>query len=258
MSAIARTDIYREYILKRLPTTVSLDSQVVDLNIGFASEDYNPKGEGTGNFNPAWNLVALSPEKVKKLKEKYTQVRVVISIGGAGAEYPFNPADKDRWSTAAVKSIKEIIELYANLIDGIDIHYDVIKSSPEEFSKSIGVVIETLKKDPHLTIKVVSIAPKEETQWQYRKLVLEHHSYINFVDYLFTASLKIDDVEEFYAERVAQYKPVPVLPGYLSPTILGDKSIDLVVYLVNHKIAPGYFTYPSDSGSSAVEGDASH
>jgi len=149
------------------------------------------------------------------------------------------------WIATAVKSIKEILHRYHNLFDGIDIHYDVIKTSPEEFSYYIGELIKNLKNDPHLTIKVVSVAPNEHTQVHYRKLVSEYHNYIDFVDYLFIDKKFTIDFVEFYKELVAEYKPVPVLPGYLSPPLLGDKTKDAVIYLVKHKIAPGFFTYPS-------------
>ncbi|XP_058746949.1 chitinase 2-like [Vicia villosa] len=184
--------IYRECLLKHFPTTVKTEYNPVDFIIGFASENYNSSGGGTGYFQPTWNLDTFSPEKVKGLKEIYgARVRWVISIGGVGTDYPFNPIDKFAWVVAAVNSIKEIIQIYdddnhKNLIDGIEIHYEAIKGSDVDFSSCIGHVIILLKEDPDLSIKVVSIAPTEDTQSYYQTLYHGNPKSIDFVDYLFT------------------------------------------------------------------------
>jgi len=48
---------------------------------------------GTGYFKPTWGWnLDTSPKMVKTPKENYPQLRVVISIGGLGAEYPFSLA----------------------------------------------------------------------------------------------------------------------------------------------------------------------
>jgi hypothetical protein len=258
-SAIVRPVIYREYIVKDLPTGVNPEYNPVDFIIGFASEDYNPSGRGTGHFHHTWNLDTFSPEKVKQLKEDYPNVRVVISIGGVDTIYPFNPDDKHVWIATAVKSINRIIHIYddnnhKNLIDGIDIHYEAIKSSPEDFSYCIGQVIKKLKIDPLLSIKVVSVAPTDYTQSYYVKLVSENQNYIDFVDYLFTNQRfpTIKDFVTFYENLVAEYSPVPVLPGFLNSGFYNKIPEEAIVYLIKHKIAPGFFTYPSQESPGPV------
>jgi hypothetical protein len=254
--------------LKHSPTGVNAYYNPVDFIIGFASEDYNPSGRGTGHFHPTWNLDTFSPEKVKKLKEEYPNVRVVISIGGVDPSYPFNPDDIHVWIATAVKSIKGIIHLFddndKSIIDGIDIHYEAIKSSPEEFSNCIGQVIKKLKNDRLLSIKVVSIAPTQETQSYYQKLYFEHKNNIDFVDYLFTNQRfpTIKDFVTFYENLVALYGRVPVLPGFLNPPFPDDIVIkEAIMYLVKNNLAPGFFTYPShdspNPGPFSFEEDAS-
>ncbi|CAK8560382.1 unnamed protein product [Lathyrus sativus] len=249
-SAIVRPIIYREYVLKHFPTTVSSTYNSVDFIIGFASENYNRNGEGTGNFYPTWDPATFSPEKVKQLKKNYPNVRVVISIGGdIGTYSPFNPNKKEAWIAAAVYSLKEIIHIYddkyqRNMIDGIDIHYSSIKS--DDFSYCIGEVIKSIKTDIQLTIKVVSITAGEYTQSDYLKLYVENKKYIDIVHYLFTNWRYCkEDLVDFYRKLLAWYSPAAVLPGYLNPSFSGDKAKETVMYLVKQYLAPGFFTYPS-------------
>ncbi|CAL5195700.1 unnamed protein product [Lathyrus oleraceus] len=256
-SETVRPIIYREYLLKHFPTTVSSEYKPVDFIIGFASEDYNPNGVGTGYFVPTWDLDTFSAEKLKKLKERYPHVRVVISIGGdIGTYSPFNPNDKQVWIAAAVNSLTKIIlsyfhPSYNNLIDGIDIHYGDIKSSPEDFSYCIGKVIKSLKTDPRLAINVVSIAPGEYTQSYYQKLYIENQNYIDLVDYLFTNwGYSMEDFVIFYKKLLDDYSHATLLPGYLEPPFLGDKTKEVIMYLVKHNSVPGFFTYPNDNDSS--------
>ncbi|CAL5195703.1 unnamed protein product [Lathyrus oleraceus] len=260
-SEIVRPIIYREYLLKHFPTTVSSEYKPVDFIIGFASEDYTPNGEGTGNFHPTWDLDTFSPEKLKKLKERYPHVRVVISIGGGiGTDSPFNPNEKQTWIATAVYSLTDIIlgyddANYKNLIDGIDIHYGNIKS--DDFSYCIGEVIKSLKNNPRLAINVVSIAAGEYTQSYYQKLYMEYRNYIDLVDYLFTNwGYSMEDFFIFYKKLLDDYSHATLLPGYLEPPFLGDKTKEIIMYLVKHNSVPGFFTYPAND-DSPVEEDAS-
>ncbi|CAK8560385.1 unnamed protein product [Lathyrus sativus] len=264
-SAIATPIIQRDYVLKHFPTTVSSTYNSVDFIIGFATEDYNQNGEGKGDFHSTWDLATFSPEKVKELKKNYPDVRVVISIGGyIGTYSPFNPIEKkDVWISTAVYSLKKIIHIYddkyhRNMIDGIDIHYGNVKS--DDFSYCIGEVIKSLKTDPQLTIKVVSITAGEYTQSDYLKLYVENQEYIDIVQYLFTNWRYCkEDLLDFYKKLIASYTPAQVLPGYLNPSFSGDKAKETVMYLVKQYLAPGFFTYPSyDSPSPfSSEEDAS-
>ncbi|CAL5195702.1 unnamed protein product [Lathyrus oleraceus] len=262
-SEIVRPIIYRECLLKHFPTTVKSEYKPADFIIGFASEDYNPNGVGTGNFHPTWDPASFTPENVKKLKETYPHVRVMISIGGdMGSDSPFNPNEKQAWIVAAVNSLREIIHIFdddnqKNMIDGIDIHYDEIKSSAHDFSYCIGEVIKSLKSDRHLTIKVVSIAPGEYTQVYYYRLYIENQNYIDLVDYLFTDwGCSMEDLVKLYKKLLADYSHAALLPGYLNPSFLGDKTKEAALYLVTHNLAPGFFTYPANDDSH-VEEDAS-
>ncbi|XP_058746946.1 chitinase 2-like [Vicia villosa] len=252
-SAIVTPTIYREYILKHFPTTVSSEYKPVDFIIGVASENYTPTG-GTGDFHPNWSLTTFSPEKLKNLKENYPQVRFVISFGGVGTQYPFKSYEKQQWITSAVISIKDIIHLYddnnqKNLIDGIDIHYDSIESSPDDFSYCIGEVINKLKTD--LSIKSVSIAPTEHNQSHYKKLYSDNQDNIDFVGYLFTNQTysSVEKVVHVFEKLVADYSPFKVLPGFLYPSFSDVIIKEAIIFLINHKLATGFFTYPADHDS---------
>ncbi|XP_058771875.1 chitinase 1-like [Vicia villosa] len=221
----------------------------IDFILSFAIEHYDKHGKGDGYFTPTWKVDRESIELVKKLKENHPEVRVVISIGGVGPEFPFNPAKKDRWIFNAVDSIKKIIRLYnddrsyRNTIDGIDIHYDVINSSEDEFSFCIGEVIKQLKNDRNLSIHVVSIAPTKLVEPYYLKLYLDNKHNIDLVDYQFynqKFSTK-EEVVDLYKKLVIDYNPAKVLAGIGIPV---DPILDKgIKYLVKHKLLPGIFLW---------------
>ncbi|XP_058771857.1 chitinase 2-like [Vicia villosa] len=251
--------IYRLYML-HLPNKLNFNAKLenFDYILGFASEDYI-QGKGTGNFNPTWNLNDLSPENVKSFKDNNPQVRVVISIGGVGDEYPFNPFDKNTWITYAVNSIKQIIvrydqiHKYENLIDGIDIHYDVVESNEDDFSYCVGEVIKQLKNDTPLSINVVSIAPTKKVESYYEKLYLDNKDMIDLVDYQFYNQefSSEDEVVELYKKLVVTYSPCKVLPGYTNPP--DPILMDGIMYLIKNKLVPGVFVWNTGSNSFFIE-----
>ena len=107
-------------------------------------------------------------EKIRKLKKKYeyhhVNVKVVISIGGHNSEYPFSLAEIQIWVDNAKESLTVIIKDLRvqhwpyNMIDGIDINYDTIKTIDNGFSEYMGRLIKSLKDDPNHLVHVVLIA----------------------------------------------------------------------------------------------------
>ncbi|CAI8608392.1 unnamed protein product [Vicia faba] len=190
----------------------------LDLILSFATEHYDEYGKGNGVFNPTWEVDSQSIEYVKKVKEDYPYPRVVISIGGFCSEFPFNPIEKNDWINNAEKSINKIIDLYdtdKNIIDGIDIHYEAIYSSEDDFSFCIGEVIRRLKNNK-LSIKLVSIAPTKILQTYYHKLYSDNKDMVDFVDYQFpkqSFSTK-QQVVDLYKELAFDYAPALVLPEF--------------------------------------------
>ncbi|XP_004503412.1 chitinase 2-like [Cicer arietinum] len=194
--------IFREYIgVKPYPNTLhDFPVDIINSNIdqfhfilGFAIETYDDNGNSTGFFHPYWNVHFFSPEKVKKLKQNYDNVKVVISIGGRDDKHPFHPASKVDWADNAVNSLKKIIQQYNkvkdpwsfNIIDGIDINYEYIKSDGEDFAYCVGDVIKRLKEDIDVSIDMVSIAPSKQVNSKYHTLYLAHADDIDWVDYQF-------------------------------------------------------------------------
>jgi len=241
--------ISRRYI-HNIPTLgINFDRRFreIDIILGFASEHYDKHKKGNGLFEPTWKVDRSSIEWVKKLKDDHPQVRVIISIGGVGPEFPFNPVNKDRWIFNAVDTIKKIILLYndgsryINTIDGIDIHYDVIDSTEDEFSYCIGEVIKQLKHDRKLSIQVVSIAPTKLVESYYLNLYLDKRNIIDLVDYQFY-NQKFSSKEEvvsLYKKLVVDYAPAKVLAGIGIPV---DHTLyEGIRYLIKHKLIPGIF-----------------
>ncbi|CAK8566747.1 unnamed protein product [Lathyrus sativus] len=229
--------IFRYYIREIPPKyEIPFDRfRQIDIILSFASE------KGDGRFHPTWIVDRSGIEWLKRLKQDHPNVRVIISIGGVGSEFPFNPAQKDGWIFNAIDSIKNIILLYKHIIDGIDIHYDVIESSEDDFSFCIGQVIKKLKNNIDLSIKVVSIAPTELVEPYYLKLYKDNKDIIDLVDYQFY-NQKFSSKEEFvalYQKLVSDYYPAKVLVGISIPV---DPILNAGIrYLIDHKLLPGIF-----------------
>nr|CAA86853.1 putative narbonin-like 2S protein [Vicia faba] len=223
--------IFREYIgVKRESETLEDFPQITQKEtiefhfiLGFATEKYNEGRKGTGNFEESWMDEFFGPDKVKNLKTKHPEVKVVISIGGRGVETPFDPAEQNIWVSNAVKSLKLIIQKYknesGNLIDGIDINYEHIKSD-EAFPRLIGQLITELKKERDLNIHVVSIAPSENNASSYLNLYNANPDDINLVDYQFSNQLRHVSTEDafvdIYKRVVNDYFTHKVLPVFIT------------------------------------------
>ncbi|CAK8566748.1 unnamed protein product [Lathyrus sativus] len=231
--------IFRYYIHEIPPKhEIPFDNfRHIDIILSFASE------KGDGRFHPTWIVDRFGIEWLKRFKQEHPNARVVISIGGVGSEFPFNPAQKDGWICNAIETIKNIILLFKDIIDGIDIHYDVIKSSEDDFSFCIGQVIKQLKNNIDSFIKVVSIAPTELVEPYYLKLYKDNKDIIDLVDYQFynqKFSSK-EEILELYKKLVTDYYPAKVLVGISIPV---DPILHAAIcYLVYQKLLPGIFVW---------------
>ncbi|KAI5446171.1 hypothetical protein KIW84_014141, partial [Lathyrus oleraceus] len=202
---VVKPTIFREYIgmidtlgenIHDFPAAI-IDDHIPEFHfiLGFARETY-VGGKGTGLFRSTWNVNDFSPAKVVKIKKEHRNVKVVITIGSNDADYPFNPQNLDSWIGNAVTSIKVLIQDYetkihpcevGNIIDGIDINYEYIKSKENDFSFCIGKVIELLKKDLDVSksMKVVSISPTNNVNLHYLKLYSNNQDNIDWINYKF-------------------------------------------------------------------------
>ncbi|XP_058727869.1 chitinase 2-like [Vicia villosa] len=222
--------IFREYIGVK-PSSTSLrdfPNDIINSNrfefqfiLGFASEEYDQDGKGNGNFKETWDVEYFGPDKVKEFKKNNPNIKVVISIGGRAVETPFRPAEETVWARQAVNSLKVLVGKYSsesgNIIDGIDINYETIKTSNELFVNCIGEVITKLKNDDDLNIDVVSIAPSEKNELHYRDLFYANSANINWIDYQFYNQKNyVSTVKDFlgiFDNLIKGYPPQKVLPG---------------------------------------------
>lgn len=220
-SAVVNPVIFREYIglednIDDFPAEMINDNmKEFHFILCFATDRY-VDGKGTGDFDRTWNIKSFSAQNVAKLKKNHKNVKVIISIGGNGPQDQFNPKDNEDWIVKAKLSIKGIILDYKNqvpdedIIDGIDINYEKITSSVNDFSNCIGQLIQQLKDDPDVSksISVVSIAPTELLQSYYLKLFLDNKQNIDWIDYKFYSQYfeKRDDVVDLFKILVSRDK----------------------------------------------------
>ncbi|XP_058727881.1 chitinase 2-like [Vicia villosa] len=272
IDADVKPTIFREYIgmednIDDFPANMINDNiKEFHFILGFATELY-VYGKGTGEFNRTWSIENFSPENVAKLKQLHRQVKVVISIGGNGHEYQFNPQNNEDWITNAVSSIKEIILDYENevmdddnIIDGIDINYENITSSVDDFSNCIGQVIQKLKEDPDVSksMKIVSIAPTELLQPHYLKLYLVNKDNIDWIDYKFYNQYfsSRDEFVSLFKKLVTDYDTeFKLLAGVSTYTGIPSESQGLIVdgckYLLSRASLAGVFVLDANASAPA-------
>ncbi len=270
---IVHPTILREYIgaksdsdLPGFPHIINPKVKEFHFVLAFATEDYDEttkKGDGT--FNPSWDLSTYNAESIQKLKNKHKNAKVLISIGGRGSEYPFNPEEKMIWLDNAKNSLKQILNEFnescgcANLIDGIDVHYEHIVAS-NDFVDSIGKLIKSLKKNDH--IKMVSISPSKAAQPQYKKLYQTYRNYIDWVDYQFydqTVSTK-QEFERLYNILSNDYPHNILLAGFSTdPSDAGKISKEVFLEgcqdLFRRKLLPGISIWDAEDSQVPIHGN---
>ena len=240
-SKIQVKPIFREYIiesdlLKGFPVEI-ISPRIPEFHflLAFASEDYvedpnTKKKVGKGNFRATWDVIKFDPQSIRNLKSNYERVKVVISIGGRGSDFPFNPQDKEIWIDNAQKSLKSIItEQYKSpfetLIDGIDINYEHIESS--DFAYCIGKVIDYLK--TYISGLVVSIAPSHPVLSHYQNLFKANPDRVDWVNY------------QYYKEKVSTTLEFVNLHKTLIDTFTVQK------------LLAGFSTNPKDKDNISLE-----
>lgn len=278
--------IFREYIGVKQPA-ISFDdfpSSIINspsiefhFILGFAREEYDGSGKGNGKFTANWDLDYYGPDKVKDFKNKNPNAKVIISIGGRAAETPFNPAEESLWIRNAVNSLRELIGPYkndsGNIIDGIDINYETIKTSSDLFVRCIGQVITQLKNDQNprhdhynLKIHVVSIAVSEKNKSHYRDLYYANRTKIDWVDYQFYNQEKVvstvKDFVEIYKNLIKDYTFEKILLGISTdPNDTKNSKISLEIFIAgcielfkNSKVR-GVFVWNANDSANPPHGD---
>ncbi|CAI8584685.1 unnamed protein product [Vicia faba] len=275
IKAVVKPTIFREYIvgenINGFPSEIIGDIPKFHFILGFANDTYDD-GAGTGFFKRAWNFDDFSPTKVANLKKEHKNVNVVISIGGIGAEFPFNPKDITSWTDNAVSSIKELIQDYENrlqpinnddtIIDGIDINYEYINinlSEPTQFSTCIGQVIQRLRDDPDVSksMKVVSISPTELVNFHYLALYTNKPDNIDWINYKFYNQYFRSEYEfiNFFNNLVNDYgTALKILAGFNSdtstPTPTSQQAcIDGCRILIERALLAGVFVWNANASA---------
>ncbi|XP_019418751.1 PREDICTED: chitinase 2-like [Lupinus angustifolius] len=118
-NARVQPNIFREYIgFKKVLTEFPdiINQSVYDFHyiLAFATEVYDETTKkGTGTFNPNWDTSSFDINSITYLKSKNPYVKVIISIGGHGSEFPFDPTDVTiKWIDEAKNSLKSILNQF--------------------------------------------------------------------------------------------------------------------------------------------------
>ncbi|KAK7321878.1 hypothetical protein VNO80_20208 [Phaseolus coccineus] len=223
-------------------------------------EDPNTKKKvGKGNFRATWDVNKFSTKSIRNLKSDYERVKVVISLGGHGTDFPFNPHDKETWIDNAKESLEVIIRnKYESVIDGIDINYEYIESNEEDFAYCIGKVIDYLK----TLISAVSIAPSNPVLSHYQKLFKANPDRVDWVNYQYYKQ-KVPNTPEFvnlHRTLIDTFTVEKLLAGFSTDKTVKD-NISLEVFvegcmqLIKSASLSGIFV--SDAQSS-LDSEPSH
>lgn len=262
-NTIIHPTIFREYIgakpesgLNGFPVIINPKVKEFHFVLSFATEGYNETTKkGNGIFSPDWDHSIYNAESIQKLKNKYKNAKVVISIGGRGSQNTFDPAEKLLWLSNAKDSIKKILN-GLQLIDGIDVYYENIVAT-NDFVHTIGELIKSLKTDGH--IKVASIAPSVAVQPQYKNLYQSTYGdYIDWVDYQFYYQkvANKDDFVNLYNNLSIDY-PRILLAGFSTDPSDADR-ISREVFLegcqdlLTGKLLPGISVWNAEDSDREV------
>lgn len=196
MSSQISGPLFQEYIGAKANVNVKIsdvpNNQVVTFHfvLSFAT-DYEANGTAAnGDFKPYWKPT-FTPEQVREIKKKYSNVKVMLGVGARDDNFPFtvtSNSDRRTWVGNAAFSLGNIINDYE--LDGIEVNYGNINlASRADFAYCVGEVIKTLKE--RRVIKFASIAPSSKHVSEYQELYTTYKEKIDVVSYQFyTHSLK--------------------------------------------------------------------
>ncbi|KAJ7980924.1 chitinase 2-like [Quillaja saponaria] len=226
-AAPSNPKLFREYIgaqfnnvrFQDVPVNPKVEFQFL-LSFAIDYDTSSSPSPTNGKFNIFWDSNNLSPSQVSSIKSKNSNVKVALSLGGnslKGGFVYFDPSSIDSWVSNAVLSLTKIIKRYN--LDGIDIDYEHFKSDPQTFARSIGRLIQTLKRNG--VIKFASIAPfdDDEVQSHYLALWKSYGNLIDYVNFQFYAYDKGTTVSQFidhFNTQSSNYKGGKVLVSFIS------------------------------------------
>ncbi|KAL5230324.1 hypothetical protein ABZP36_029100 [Zizania latifolia] len=226
-----------------------------------------------GNFRVFWDTRYFTPDAVAEAKRKNSNVRVMLSVGGAtvkDVDVVFTPATEDTWVRNAVNTLGAIIDEYH--LDGVDIDYEQFHPSvePDLFTRCIGRLLTELKAGKPAGSFITSIAPypNKNAQRLYRALWnSEYQMAIDYVNFQFYAYGHNIDVPQ-YIDRYNEQANAPNFPGGRVLAAINTNN-PAVVNIVNPDIAleacnqlnqqlggklPGIFIWSADGSLNQNQG----
>ncbi|KAL1817157.1 hypothetical protein DCAR_0521576 [Daucus carota subsp. sativus] len=225
LASAPTSDIFREYIGAEF-NNIRFSDVPINPNVEFHfilafAIDYTTSSSPSptnGKFNIFWDNDNLSASQVSAIKNKHSNVKVALSLGGDsvgdGSAY-FSPSSVDSWVSNAVSSLTNIIQEYN--LDGIDIDYEHFHGDPETFAECIGQLIKALKNNG--VISFASIAPFDDDQVQSHYLALWKSyghliDYVNFQFYAYDAGTTVSQFMNYFETQTANYKGGKVLASF--------------------------------------------
>ncbi|PKU75530.1 chitinase 2-like [Dendrobium catenatum] len=231
------SELFREYIgaefngikFSDVPINPSVDFHFI---LSFAIDYTTDGGSSTnGHFNVFWDSNNLTPDEVRAIKTRHSNVKVAVSLGGGsvgnGSPVYFNPSSVDSWVNNAVTSLTAIIQRYH--LDGVDIDYEQFSADSETFADCIGKLITTLKNNG--VISFASIAPfaEEDVQKHYISLWKKYGEYIDYVNFQFYAydsSTTVSQFLSYFETQRGNYEGGRVLVSFGTDPLSGGLKPD--------------------------------
>ncbi|XP_061352467.1 ruBisCO-associated protein-like [Gastrolobium bilobum] len=211
------SSIFRQYTFDDSFEQVFVSSKFLkeyQISLTFA-RDYDENGVTTnGVFRPTWDMTKVTPSAITQFKKENpdVNVKVYISIGNRGTQFPFSPKANESWISNATHSLTTIIKNndYDLQVDGIDILYESIEASPNDFAECVGKLIKNLKEAE--VIREASISPSFALNKEYYFcLYSTYFILIDWVDYQFqnevTPVFAPNTLVERYKELVFEFYP---------------------------------------------------
>ncbi|QCE09276.1 ruBisCO-associated protein-like [Vigna unguiculata] len=250
--------IFRQYTFDNSFEQVYFSNTVLkeyQIALTFAT-DYDELDQPTnGIFRPVWNLAQVTPEAIKRFKEKAgsmdVEVKVFISIGNRGNRHPFKSLDREAWIVNATDSLTRLIQEVNLQVDGIDVLYETIDASPDDFIYCVRGLIKNLKDNGVITVASISPTFSLNTDF-YSTLYTSVPSLFDYVDYQFQTELdRVPDptaLAQRYDELTQIYPIRKLLAGYsaenadwatVSPIVFFLGAMDIL----QQKNAPGASIY---------------
>lgn len=117
--ASANSNLFREYIgaefnnvrFSDVPVSSGVEFHFI---LSFAIDYTTSSSPTNGNFNIFWDTANLTPDQVSAIKNRRSNVKVALSLGGdtVGDVFAyFDPSSPDSWLSNAVSSLTRIIQV---------------------------------------------------------------------------------------------------------------------------------------------------